>query len=414
MSSVVISCSRLPLRSFRHLSSYAQKRSWSDDVYYRSTEYRERSTSVTSFYNQSEIDNIAAKSSIRLTPTTILYAGKSPDNSHLLKSAQYLYNELPVRIAHRIVGFRGLPFIVGCNPTILQVHEMYIRAFHILFKHPPVIDLRSEETYTETLQQLLDEHKDVVTLLAEGFSECRKHLQNEGMIKAFLDRTLKSRLGIRMLAEHHLALHSEKPNHVGIITASFSPRSLVTQKAEFVRDVCQNKYGHAPEFRVTGHVHATFPYIAPPLEYILGELLKNAFRAVAESHMENRHNLPDINITIANNDRDFIIRISDKGGGIAHDIVKQVWDYNFTTSGTDERVNTGLFDEITSPQHMSGSAPGRMHGYGFGLPGSKAYVEFLGGSLTIETMQGIGTDVYLRLPHIDGDRDSGHREPFRI
>ncbi|XP_052074373.1 3-methyl-2-oxobutanoate dehydrogenase [lipoamide] kinase, mitochondrial-like [Mytilus californianus] len=308
MSSVVISCSRLPLLSFRHLSGYAQKRSWSDDVYYRSTEYRERSTSVTSFYNQSEIDNIAAKSSIRLTPTTILYAGKSPDNSHLLKSAQYLYNELPVRIAHRIVGFRGLPFIVGCNPTILQVHEMYIRAFHILFKHPPVMDLRSEETYTETLQQLLDEHKDVVTLLAEGFSECRKHLQNEGMIKAFLDRTLKSRLGIRMLAEHHLALHSEKPNHVGIVTASFSPRSLVTQKAEFVRDVCQNKYGHAPEFRVTGHVHATFPYIAPPLEYILGELLKNAFRAVAESHMENRHNLPDINITIANNDRDFIIR----------------------------------------------------------------------------------------------------------
>ena len=38
--------------------------------------------------------------------------------------------------------------------------------------------------------------------------------QNEGMIKAFLDRTLKSRLGIRMLAEHHLALHSEK---VGLI-----------------------------------------------------------------------------------------------------------------------------------------------------------------------------------------------------
>ena len=47
--------------------------------------------------------------------------------------------------------------------------------------------------------------------------------------------------------------------------------------------------------------------------------------------------------------------------------------------------------------------------YGFGLPGSKAYVEFLGGSLTIETMQGIGTDVYLRLPRIDGNR-----EPFRI
>ena len=409
MPSVVISCSRLPVLNFRYLSGFAQKRSWSDDVYYRSTEYRERSTSVTSFYNQSAIDKIAAKSSIRLTPTTILYAGKSPDNSHLLKSAQYLYNELPVRIAHRIVGFRGLPFIVGCNPTILQVHEMYIRAFEILYEHSPVSDLNSEAKYTQTLQQLLDEHKDVVTLLAEGFSECRRHIQNEGMIKAFLDRTLKSRLGIRMLAEHHLALHREKPNHVGIITASFSPRSLLTQKAEFVRNVCKAKYGHAPNFRVQGHVNAIFPYIAPPLEYILGELLKNAFRAVAENHIENSNNLPDISITIANNERDFIIRISDKGGGIPHDIIKEVWDYNFTTSGTDDRVTGGLFGEITSPQHMSGSTPGRMHGYGFGLPGSRAYVEFLGGTLTIETMQGIGTDVYLRLPHIDG-----HQETFRI
>lgn len=36
-------------------------------------------------------------------------------------SAKYLHKELPVRIAHRIKGFRSLPFIIGCNPTILQV-----------------------------------------------------------------------------------------------------------------------------------------------------------------------------------------------------------------------------------------------------------------------------------------------------
>ncbi len=30
------------------------------------------------------------------------------------------------------------------------------------------------------------------------------------MVKTFLDKTLTSRLGIRMLAEHHLALHDEK------------------------------------------------------------------------------------------------------------------------------------------------------------------------------------------------------------
>lgn len=34
--------------------------------------------------------------------------------------------------------------------------------------------------------------------------------QDEEMIRLFLDRMLKSRLGIRLLVEHHLALHDEK------------------------------------------------------------------------------------------------------------------------------------------------------------------------------------------------------------
>lgn len=82
---------------------------------------RERSKTVTSFYNQSAIDAAAEKPSVRLTPTMMLYAGRSQDGSHLLKSARYLQQELPVRIAHRIKGFRCLPFIIGCNPTILHV-----------------------------------------------------------------------------------------------------------------------------------------------------------------------------------------------------------------------------------------------------------------------------------------------------
>ena len=49
------------------------------------------------------------------------------------------------------------------------------------------------------------------------------------------------------------------------------------------------------------------------------------------------------------------------------------------------------------------------HRYGFGLPACRAYVEYLGGSLTLESMQGIGTDVYIRLRHINGKVES-----FRI
>uniref|UniRef100_A0A8D0S8D6 Protein-serine/threonine kinase n=1 Tax=Sus scrofa TaxID=9823 RepID=A0A8D0S8D6_PIG len=174
---------------------------------------RERSKTVTSFYNQSAIDAAAEKPSVRLTPTMMLYSGRSQDGSHLLKSARYLQQELPVRIAHRIKDFRSLPFIIGCNPTILHVHELYIRAFQKLTDFPPIKDQADEAQYCQLVRQLLDDHKDVVTLLAEGLRESRKHIEDEKLVRSFLDKTLTSRLGIRMLATHHLALHEDKVGH---------------------------------------------------------------------------------------------------------------------------------------------------------------------------------------------------------
>ncbi|XP_019660997.1 branched-chain alpha-ketoacid dehydrogenase kinase isoform X5 [Mirounga angustirostris] len=313
---------------------------------------RERSKTVTSFYNQSAIDVAAEKPSVRLTPTMMLYSGRSQDGSHLLKSARYLQQELPVRIAHRIKGFRSLPFIIGCNPTILHVDEKLVRYF--------------------------------------------------------LDKTLTSRLGIRMLATHHLALHEDKPDFVGIICTRLSPKKIIEKWVDFARRLCEHKYGNAPRVRINGHVAARFPFIPMPLDYILPELLKNAMRATMESHLDTPYNVPDVVITIANNDIDLVIRISDRGGGIAHKDLDRVMDYHFTTaeaSTQDPRISP-LFGHLDM---HSGGQSGPMHGFGFGLPTSRAYAEYLGGSLRLQSLQGIGTDVYLRLRHIDGREES-----FRI
>ncbi|XP_049270986.1 3-methyl-2-oxobutanoate dehydrogenase [lipoamide] kinase, mitochondrial isoform X2 [Rhipicephalus sanguineus] len=334
------------------------------------TQPKDKSRTVQSFYNQSAIDVAAAKPSVRLTPTTILYSGKSPDGSHLLRSAQYLHKELPVRIAHRIAGFRNLPFIVGCNPTILAVHELYTQTFYLLTEIPP---------------------------------------QDE-LVKTFLDRTLTSRLGMRMLAEHHIALRKDRPHHVGIIDTAMRPKDVIEKWADFVRQVSVHKYGKAPPFKYNGHLNCSFPYIQMPLDYIIPELLKNAVRATVENHMDSpESSLPPVTITIANNDIDFIIRISDRGGGIPHEHLGQIMQYHFSTAGSYEGQYDGglLGTMMNSP--TDGPAGGPMHGFGFGLPTSRAYAEYLGGTLTFETLQGIGTDVYLRLRHIDGKCES-----FRI
>ncbi|EEC04863.1 3-methyl-2-oxobutanoate dehydrogenase [lipoamide] kinase, mitochondrial isoform X1 [Ixodes scapularis] len=371
---------------------------------------RDKSRTVQSFYNQSAIDVAAAKPSVRLTPTTILYSGKSPDGSHLLRSAQYLHKELPVRIAHRIAGFRSLPFIVGCNPTILAVHELYTQTFYLLTDFPPVTDFESESRYSETVQQVLDDHKDVVTQLAAGFKECRKHIKQEELVKTFLDRTLTSRLGMRMLAEHHIALRQDRPNHVGIINTAMRPKEVIEKWADFVKQVAVHKYGKSPPIKYNGHLTCSFPYIQLPLDYIIPELLKNAVRATVENHPDNpESSLPPVTVTIANNDVDFIIRISDRGGGIEHEHLGQIMQYHFSTASSYEGQYDGGLLGTMMTQPMDGPAGGPMHGFGFGLPTSRAYAEYLGGTLTFETLQGIGTDVYLRLRHIDGKYES-----FRI
>ena len=36
--------------------------------------------------------------------------------------------------------------------------------------------MQQEEKYAETLRQLLDDHKDIISSLAEGFAQVRKHI----------------------------------------------------------------------------------------------------------------------------------------------------------------------------------------------------------------------------------------------
>jgi len=61
-------------------------------------------------------------------------------------------------------------------------------------------------------------------------------------------------------------------------------------------------------------------------------------------------------------------RISDRGGGIRHDIAEKIWEYGFTSPGyqgrqkpartiDDARIPDGLFDEL-----MDNRSAGKMHG----------------------------------------------------
>ena len=107
-------------------------------------------------------------------------------------------------------------------------------------------------------------------------------------------------------------------------------------------------------------------------------------------------------------------RISDRGGGISEAKIEDIFKYSFTTMGDRSELrpsdNGGIFGDLCrGPPSPSPTGGGPMAGWGFGLPTSRAYANYLGGSLQLQSMQGLGTDVYLRLRHIDGKKES-----FRI
>ena len=126
-------------------------------------------------------------------------------------------------------------------------------------------------------------------------------MKNEDLVRKFLDQTLTSRLGIRMLAEHHLALedHNERPNCFGIINVTMKLKDVVDNWCEYVTKMSEHHYGRAPQMKISGHVNVHFPYIQTPLDYILPELLKNAARFVSinifNHHFIIPHSLKPLN-----------------------------------------------------------------------------------------------------------------------
>lgn len=169
-------------------------------------------------------------------------------------------------------------------------------------------------------------------------------------------------------------------------------------------------------------------YVPVHLEYILTEVLKNAFRATVEKHLEHRDDsissVPPVHITISlppempstssaakRWPRMLHIRVRDQGGGVAPSHMPHIFSYAFTTAGT---ASDGSFGEedLEGPyagQHVGGGAAsvgadlfseiagkgvqtglGTIAGLGFGLPMSRLYTQYFGGSLELFSLDGWG------------------------
>lgn len=368
--------------------------------------------------------------------TSFCRHGRPPLSAEaLFSSASFTSSLLPVRLAHRLQALRSLPFIVVSNPHITQIYNNYVHSLNILlpYQEKRITNLEDEIQFTEVMADLVQTHSNTIPILARGFLECRRYI-SPAQVTKFLDEHLRTRIGTRLIAEQHIALHLSSIPHssstglknphnasstyIGVIDTALRPAEIIKQCESFVSEICELKYGVRPSVIINGETETVFAHVPTHLEYIVTELLKNAFRATVENGQERE----PIVITIAaspestsqdtsttpgeNKYNNFspsfpgvTIRIRDRGGGISPENLPNIWAYSFTTFGEDDihdEIGNGKTDGLDSISGSGGDSSS-LAGLGYGLPLGRAYAQHFGGDVSIQSLWGWGTDVYLKL-----------------
>lgn len=180
-----------------------------------------------------------------------------PRIKQLLLSAQFLHNELPVRLAHRVAELENLPYGLSAKAHVLKVRDWYVSSFSDLRRFPKVTDAHDERAFIDLLRSIYERHKNVVPVMAMGVAELKQELFGKDdekvggspgpgsspaerarrrlssldelpEIHSFLDGFYLSRIGIRMLIGQHIALHEPQPasHYIGMVSFVFVCRSL--------------------------------------------------------------------------------------------------------------------------------------------------------------------------------------------
>lgn len=154
----------------------------------------------------------------------------------LLRSANWARVEISVRLAHRLHDFSRLPFVVVSNPDVFEVFQLYCHAFECLMDFGDIKTLEDEDRFTQQLKDIVTAHGNVVSLMQRGISQLKQNHKIGISLDTFLDRLFGTRIGNRVLAETHLALH-DNPEWFDHGT-TIGEYSLLSKCIEYWRDDC--------------------------------------------------------------------------------------------------------------------------------------------------------------------------------
>ncbi|KAJ3208007.1 hypothetical protein HDU67_007082 [Dinochytrium kinnereticum] len=409
----------------------------------------------SAFYNNRILERYAARETKRVTLRQLTVFGRNLSEEKLIRSGNYVREELPVRLAHRIRDFQHLPFIVGTNPHIEELYALYWDAFERFRSFREIRSLEDNREFCELVDSMLNTHLVAIPKLALGIAEAAPHM-SMGMADRFFNEMLRSRIGRRVLAEQHITLsavfdgrEAQEDGWIGIVNTRCRADDVVERCANLASRLFSQSltptssdsvYTEPPQVTVDGHISALFTYIPDHIEYILFEILRNSMRFTHEAHGAGSASpnilieegpdgvkrrvtkLPPIRVTIGASETAITFRVSDQGGGIPRDVLENLWSYSQAAlahhqkSPSTPNPSSTKSPTSTFPLHLPSTAPPRnlekmprlLAGkieesgpeelnLGLGLPMSRVYANYWGGAIAVHSMHGYGTDAYVRI-----------------
>lgn len=333
---------------------------------------------------------------------------RSPDA--FVKEAQQLQEEVPLRLANRLVDFHRLPFLaMRCEP-LAEVCAIYLEDFMTLSALPKVTDGKGVLMFKEELEKSQRRRMWVVRDTRRAIRELTQFPDVKADLQTFLDKLFVTRIGRLLLEDHFIkfvdhALSNADPNCLpqsdGIVTET-KLADLLHSVAADINQLSDELYGQSVNVNIVDSGCATVHSIPRYLRFIFQEILKNAVKATMEKHPANP---PTVQVVIITGTYDVQIKISDTGGGMPRSVLKHIWRYGYSgfqlTHQSSSQTLSGIMGGSTDVQ-------AEMSGFGVGLPLSRLYARYLGGDIQISQVLGHGTEVSVVLSQ------HGKREEFDV
>jgi len=394
--------------------------------------------------------------------------GQNPSQGTLLKGSQFLAEELPVRLAHRVKELDELPHNISKMPSIIKVKHWYAQSFEELINFP-------KPTLSEKIRQALNAPHP------EGF-QLPEATPNPSIHKLIPPGNgIQSRTKLRIPMERRYYAHTgdiDWPPEVRDYNARFT-KSLETIKRRHDPTVTtvaqgvlewkrsQNKqeigldlqswldrfYMSRIGIRFLIGQHIALNTLEPHKDYVgiictntnvrdvVHEAIENA-RFVCEEHYAMFKGPP---VQLICPENLYFAYVPGHLSHICFELLKNSLRAVVERFGTDEKqippirviVIEGNEDITIKISDEGGGIPrsaipliwtymyttmegqgldqdfetqgsdfkAPMAGFGYGLPLSRLYARYFGGDLRLISMEGYGTDVYIHLNRLSSSRE---------